>query len=93
MVPPDGTIRIHGNCLTVHGSGTASGTPVDIYGCTGSAGQAWRMVPQGPIGSDLVNPHSGLCLADPGDSTANGTKLVIAPCPARADPGTSWHVM
>ena len=92
-VPPDGTIRIYGKCLTVQGSGTASGTPVDIYGCTGSAGQAWRMVPQGPIGSDLVNPHSGLCLADPGDSATNGTKLVIAPCPARADPGTSWHVM
>jgi hypothetical protein len=28
----------------------------------------------------LVNPESGLCLADPGDATANGTGLVIATC-------------
>jgi GH25 family lysozyme M1 (1,4-beta-N-acetylmuramidase) len=92
-VLPDGTIRVYGKCLTVYGSGTASGTAVDLYGCTGAAGQFWKMVPQGPIGSELVNPHSGLCLADPADSAANGTKLVTSPCPASTDPGTSWHIM
>src|SRR5260370_35043341 len=90
---PDGTIRVFGKCLEVHNSGTASLTPVDINTCNGSAGQSWRMAPKGPIGSELINPHSGLCLADPGDSATNGTRLVIESCPAPPDPGTSWHPM
>ncbi len=92
-VMPDGTIRVFGKCLEVHNSGTASLTPVDINTCNGSAGQSWRMAPKGPIGSELINPHSGLCLADPGDSATNGTRLVIESCPATPDPGTSWHAM
>src|SRR5260370_37118626 len=79
---PDGTIRVFGKCLEVHNSGTASLTPVDINTCNGSAGQSWRMAPTGPTGSELINPHSGLCLADPGDSATNGPRLGTEPCPA-----------
>jgi GH25 family lysozyme M1 (1,4-beta-N-acetylmuramidase) len=92
-VMPNGTIRVSGKCMEVYNSGTASRTPVDISTCNGSAGQTWRMAPKGPIGSELINPHSGLCLADPGDSATNGTRLVAESCPASPDPGTSWHVM
>ena len=42
------------------------------------------------FGINLVNPVSGLCLADPGDATAAGTQLVIATCTA-GDPGMSWR--
>jgi hypothetical protein len=38
----------------------------------------------------LVNPQSGLCLADPRDATANGTQAVIAACTA-SDPGLAWR--
>ncbi len=92
-VMPNGTIRVSGKCLEVYNAGTASRTLVDINTCNGSARQSWRMAPKGPIGSELINPRSGLCLADPGDSAANGTRLVIESCPATPDPGTSWHAM
>ncbi len=49
-------------------------------------------MPQGSIGSEVVNPASGKCLAGTGDSTANGTKLTIQACQAE-DPGTVWHVL
>ena len=34
---------------------------------------------------------AGMCLTDPGDSTAAGTQLVIWPCVA-GDPGILWRV-
>ena len=75
---PDGTLQVHGKCLDVRASGTSSGTPVDLWSCNGTGAQQW-LVP-GTAGASLVNPESGLCLADPGDATANGTGLVIATC-------------
>ena len=76
---PDGTLQVHGKCLDVRASGTSSGTPVDLWSCNGTGAQQWQLVP-GTAGASLVNPESGLCLADPGDATANGTGLVIATC-------------
>ena len=73
---PDGTVRIHGKCLDVHHGGTASGTPVDLWACTGSTAQQWHLVPSG-AGVSIVNPHSGRCLTDPGNSTGNVTSLHI----------------
>jgi GH25 family lysozyme M1 (1,4-beta-N-acetylmuramidase) len=86
---PDGTVRINGKCLDVKSGATASGSPVDLYSCNGNQGQQWRLVPAG-MGITLVNPVSGLCLADPGDSTTAGTQLVIATC-TPGDPGMSWR--
>jgi GH25 family lysozyme M1 (1,4-beta-N-acetylmuramidase) len=87
---PDGTVRVHGKCLDVYHAGRVSGTPVDLYTCNGTVAQQWRVVPDG-AGIRLVNPASGLCLADPGDTTANGTWLDVATCTA-GDPGMNWRV-
>jgi len=85
---PDGTVRVHGKCLDVQQGGTASGTPVDLWSCNGTGGQQWQLVPGGG-GVSLVNPQSGLCLADPGDATADGTALQIATCASAT--GQAWR--
>ena len=85
---PDGTVRVHGKCLDVQHSGTASGTPVDLWTCNGTGAQQWQLAPGGG-GVSLVNPQSGLCLADPGDATVNGTGLQIATCASAA--GQAWR--
>jgi GH25 family lysozyme M1 (1,4-beta-N-acetylmuramidase) len=86
---PDGTVRINGKCLDVLHGATAPGSVVDLYHCNGTRAQQWHLVPAG-AGVSLVNPGSGLCLADPGDTTAEGTQLVIGTC-AASDPGMSWQ--
>ena len=60
--------------------------------CKGGSNQQWKLVPEGTLGSEVVNPVSGKCLADTGDSASNGTKLTIQACQAQ-DPGTVWHVL
>jgi GH25 family lysozyme M1 (1,4-beta-N-acetylmuramidase) len=88
---PDGTLRFAGECLDIPGSGTASsGTSLDLLSCNGSTSQQWRISAAGG-GSQVVNPASGLCLADPGDATGNDTPAVVASC-APGDPGLVWRV-
>jgi hypothetical protein len=52
--------------------------------------QQWKILADGG-GVELQNPHSGRCLADPGDSTVSGTRLVIGAC-LTADPGVGWRI-
>ena len=85
---PDGTVRVHGKCLDVQHSGTVSGTLVDLWSCNGTGAQQWQLVPGGG-GASLVNPQSGLCLADPGNATVDGTGLQIATCASAA--GQAWR--
>ena len=66
----------------------AAGTPVDLWSCNGTGAQQWQLVPGGG-GVSLVNPQSGLCLADPGNATVNGTGLQIATCASAA--GQAWR--
>jgi GH25 family lysozyme M1 (1,4-beta-N-acetylmuramidase) len=73
-VVQDDTLRIHGKCLRVKSA--ASGTPADLSTCSGSTAQRWQLQTAG----ELVNPRSGLCLADPGSSTTNGRQLRISSC-------------
>jgi hypothetical protein len=91
---PDGTLRFAGKCLDIPGSGTASGTSLDLLSCNASASQQWR-ISAASGGAQLQNPASGLtpglCLADPGDATGNGTPAVVASC-APGDPGMVWRV-
>jgi GH25 family lysozyme M1 (1,4-beta-N-acetylmuramidase) len=87
---PDGTVRVNGKCLDVRGAGTASGTTVDLYSCNGTGAQQWQVIPVGTRDT-LVNPQSGLCLADPGDATADGSQTEIITCTA-GDPGMTWRV-
>jgi GH25 family lysozyme M1 (1,4-beta-N-acetylmuramidase) len=90
-VEPGGTVRIYGKCLEVTGSGTASGTKIQLWSClSGNKGQQWKITTTSDMAGELINPNSGLCLADPADSTTNGTQMVIERCSA-TDPGMSWH--
>src|SRR6266516_2356408 len=84
---PDGTVRIHSKCLAVSRWGAVSGTLVELRTCADSRSR-WRMVPDRG-GVSLVNPASGLCLADPGDARASGTRLAVVTCSA-GDPGMAW---
>jgi Ricin-type beta-trefoil lectin domain len=86
---PDGTLRINGKCLDVAQASKLDGAKIDLFTCkTGSsnANQRWA------IGSDgeLFSLGSGRCVADPGDSTTNGTGLVQEDCYGRA--GEIWAV-
>jgi hypothetical protein len=87
---PDGTLRIHGMCLAVALAGSVSDTPMVLRTCSDGGPQLWRIAAD-RAGVNLVNPASGLCLADPGDATASGTQLEVIACNA-ADPGMSWRV-
>lgn len=90
VVNTDSTVRIHRKCLDVRGGGTTSGTLVDLYSCNGTGAQRWRLITDGG-GVMLMNPRSGLCLADPRDSTVNGTRLQILSC-MTSDPGRAWRI-
>jgi hypothetical protein len=98
-VRPDGTVRIHGKCLTVTGGSTASRNNVELWTCDGAASQQWQpqivgLTPgsrgQQMIASVLTYQARGLMLADPGNSQANGTQLVVK----RPDygPGSYWAI-
>ena len=73
-------------CLDVHTNN--QGTRVWLWSCNGTGAQLWQLVPGGG-GVSLVNPQSGLCLADPGNATADGTGLQIATC--ASDAGQAWR--
>jgi hypothetical protein len=74
VVETNHTLVTVGKCLTV--KATANSTPVVLSACNGAAGQVWAHRANG----ELVNPHSGRCLTDPGRRTANGTHLVLYTC-------------
>ncbi len=67
----DGTIRVNGKCATI-----ISGRSVRLTRCAAAADQVWVK------GTDalLLNPATGKCLADPGASTANGTRVIVGKC-------------
>ncbi len=98
-VEADGTIRIHGKCLSLRGRGQSVGTAADLAGCRPAAAwQQWRLKPDPASvdGVDLVNPASGLCLTDPRNATRDGVPLRIRPCPVQggtAAPGQVWHTL
>lgn len=87
---PDGTLRIHSRCLAVAQPGAVSGTLLDLQACSGGRAQRWRMIADRG-GVSLVNAASGLCLADPADATASGTRVQVVTCSA-SDPGMAWRV-
>ncbi len=47
---------------------------------SGKASQQWLVGP----GGELINAHSGDCLADPGDKAANSTAVKLGACYGRA---------
>ncbi|MFI9544785.1 ricin-type beta-trefoil lectin domain protein [Streptomyces sp. NPDC052016] len=65
---------IAGKCLDVNGAGTADGTAVQIWGCSGGANQLWSLYTNGTLRS------MGKCLDAAGWGTANGTKVQLWAC-------------
>jgi len=86
----DSTLRINNQCLTIPTA--AQGTVVELQQCASAPSQQWHLAyPRGlnpAIGSHpttLVNPWSGMCLADPGFSRTAGTKVELWPCDGYAN--------
>jgi len=67
-----------GRCLNDAG-GNRDGAGLDIVGCNTGNNDTW-LTPAAPIDSSIP----GMCLADPGDRTANGTRLVLWKCDGSA---------
>lgn len=67
---------IAGKCIDVRNSGTADGTPVQLYSCNGTNAQRWTYVPG--VGGTLR--ALGRCLDVSGSGTANRTKVQLWPC-------------
>jgi lysophospholipase L1-like esterase len=68
-------------CLDASGQGTADGTPVIIWDCSGQANQQWTVNADGTI----TGVQSGRCLDATGQGTASGTKLVLWTCNGQAN--------
>ncbi|GAA0654135.1 hypothetical protein GCM10010193_00300 [Kitasatospora atroaurantiaca] len=79
----DGTVKALGKCLDVTNGGLTNRTPIQLYPCNGTGAQVWTQNAKG-----LMNPQSGLCLADPAASTTNGTQLILWTCGAS---GQDWR--
>ncbi|MFJ9905254.1 RICIN domain-containing protein [Streptomyces sp. NPDC101152] len=69
-----------GKCLDVQGSGTANGTPVQIYTCNNSAGQEWKFGGLYDGGYSLYNTNARKCLDVQNGNDANGTKIRLWTC-------------
>jgi len=89
----DGTLRIDTKCLTIPAA--AQGAQVRLQPCASTAAQQWRLAYPSAVNpalvghaTTLVNPWSGMCLADPGFSTTSGTQVQLWPCDGYAD--QSW---
>ncbi|GIM90039.1 poly(ethylene terephthalate) hydrolase family protein [Paractinoplanes toevensis] len=65
--PSTGALRgaASGRCADITGYGTADGTRLQLYDCTGQWNQVWNYT-----GNSLVNPQSGKCLNVGSDGTA-----------------------
>jgi len=68
-------------CLDASGQGTADGTPVIIWSCSGQANQQWTVNADGTI----TGTQSGRCLDANGQGTAAGTKLILWTCNGQAN--------
>jgi hypothetical protein len=62
-------------CLDIQKNGTADGTPVQLWDCSGNGNQQWRLT-----AGAMVNPASGKCLDVAGGGTANGTQVRLWTC-------------
>ncbi|WP_443072884.1 ricin-type beta-trefoil lectin domain protein [Streptomyces sp. S465] len=67
---------IAGKCVDVRNSGTADGTPVQLYSCNGTDAQRWTYVP----GAGGTLRALGRCLDVSSGGTANRTRVQLWPC-------------
>jgi len=87
-MPGDNTIRIQGKCLQA--SSQANGAGIVLATCDGSDAQFWEVsgVVRVP-GDEFINPWSGKCLEDPGESTVDGTQVQLNTCSRSA--AQTWY--
>ncbi|MBB4928090.1 GH12 family glycosyl hydrolase domain-containing protein [Kitasatospora kifunensis] len=64
-----------GRCADLQGLGTADGTPVQLWDCSGAWNQNWTST-----AGTVVNPQSGKCLDVAGGGTADGTQVRLWSC-------------
>jgi Glycosyl hydrolase family 12/Ricin-type beta-trefoil lectin domain len=62
-------------CVDVQSSGTADGTPVQLWDCDGAASQKWAST-----AGQLVNGQSAKCLDVASGGTADGTQVRLWTC-------------
>jgi hypothetical protein len=67
---------IAGKCVDVSNSGTADGTPVQLWSCNGSGAQGWTYAP----GAGGTARALGKCLDVSNGGTANATKVQLWTC-------------
>ncbi|MET9076997.1 RICIN domain-containing protein [Streptomyces sp. NPDC004232] len=79
-----------GKCLDVQGSGTANGTPVQIYTCNNSAAQEWKFWGAYDGGYALYNTNARKCLDVKSGNDANGTKIQLWTC--NGSPAQQWQL-
>jgi Ricin-type beta-trefoil lectin domain/Putative Ig domain len=82
----NGTLAAAGKCLSVTNSSMLHGAAIVLAKCGSGSAQKWLRGPDG----ELMNAHSGLCLADPDNSKVSGAKLVQNDC--YSQPGEIWVI-
>jgi lysophospholipase L1-like esterase len=77
-ISAQGTVNsaINDCCLDVRNSGTADGTPVQLWGCDNTAAQIWTLIP----GAGGTLRALGKCLDVSNSGTANGTHVQLWDC-------------
>jgi len=86
---PYAVLLINNKCLNVVGNGTVDGDWVQLYSCTDSSNfvynaSLWELTADGQI----ENAQAQKCLAIPGNTAANSTRLVLEDC--YGEPGEIW---
>ena len=71
---PGPIVGLGGLCLDVRHSGTANGTPIQIYSCNQTGAQHWTLAGDGSIRA------FGKCLDDDRRGTANGNRIQLYAC-------------
>lgn len=84
-VSGDGTItNANGKCLDNWQQKSTTGNPIKLYTCSSTdPAEQWKST-----NHTLLNPQTGKCITDPGDSTVNDTPLVLASCTSAK--GQQW---
>jgi hypothetical protein len=82
-------LLVNGKCLNAFGNGTNDGTWIQLYSCADSSNDVysanlWYLTAYGQI----ENAQAQKCLAIPGNSATNSTRLVLEDC--YGEPGEIW---
>ncbi|MEV7416772.1 ricin-type beta-trefoil lectin domain protein [Streptomyces sp. NPDC089919] len=75
-VNANGTLTVKNQCVAASANGTAEGTDLIFWGCTGEGGQQWLPRADGSI----WNPQSGRCLDLYQDNRAWGSRFKLWGC-------------